>query len=187
MRLGVKLALLLACASAAPLTLATIFTLPSGQRELRGQLDQIHALAARELADQVQRALLDKLDALTLATRSLRLANLDQEARQRALLLIYQQTKGADVVGLFDEKGDAIVDPVRFDTERGGGSPDHEAVGKGALAIYAGNVPFREALRTRDMVIGPPYALPDSAGDPISRLVLALPVEGARGARWRAS
>ena len=68
MRLGVKLGLLLACASAAPLTLATIFTLPSGQRELRAQLDQIHALAARELADQVQRALLDKLDALTLAT-----------------------------------------------------------------------------------------------------------------------
>jgi diguanylate cyclase (GGDEF)-like protein len=184
MRLGVKLALLLACASAAPLTLATIFTLPSGQRELRGQLDQIHSLAARELADQVQRALLDKLDALTLATRSLRLSNLDQEARQRALLLIYQQTKGADVVGLFDEKGDAVVDPVRFDGERGGGTRDHEAVGRDALATYAANVPFREALRTRDMVLGPPYSLPDGTGDPISRLVLALPVEGARGARW---
>ena len=184
MRLGVKLALLLGCASAAPLTLATIFTLPSGQRELRGQLDQIHSIAARELADQVQRALLDKLDALTLATRSLRLANLDQEARQRALLLIYQQTKGADVVGLFDEKGDAIVDPVRFDAERGVGMPDHEAVGRDALATYAANVPFREALRTRDMVIGPPYALADGAGDPIPRVVLALPVEGARGARW---
>jgi len=184
MRLGVKLALLLACASAAPLTLATIFTLPSGQRELRAQLDQIHSLAARELADQVQRALLDKLDALTLAARSLRLANLDQEARQRALLLIYQQTKGADVVGLFDEKGDAIVDPVRFDAGRGGGTPDHEAVGPNALTTYAANVPLREALRTRDMVIGPPYALPDGAGDPIPRLVLALPVEGARGARW---
>jgi len=184
MRLGVKLALLLACASAAPLTLATIFTLPSGQRELRGQLDQIHSLAARELADQVQRALLDKLDALTLATRSLRLANLDQEARQRALLLIYQQTKGADVVGLFDEKGDALVDPVRFAEDGTVATPDHEAVGPAALATYAANVPFREALRTRDMVIGPPYTLLDGAGDPIPRLVLALPVEGTRGARW---
>src|SRR3954462_6588814 len=113
MRLGLKLALLLACASAAPLTLATIFTLPSGQRELRPQLDQIHSLAASQLADQVQRALLDKLDSLTLATGSIRLANLDKEARQRALILIYQQTKGADVVGLFDEKGDPVVEPVR--------------------------------------------------------------------------
>src|SRR5205814_7008244 len=77
----------------------------------------------------------------------------------------------------------AVV-PGGFDAGSGGGSRDHEAVGKGALATYAANVPFREALRTRDMVIGPPYSLPDGAQDPISRVVLALPVEGARGARW---
>jgi diguanylate cyclase (GGDEF)-like protein len=184
MRLGVKLAILLACASAAPLTLATIFTLPSGQRELRGQLDQIHSLAARELADQVQRVILDKLDALTLATRSLRLATLDHEARQQALLLIYQQTKGADVVGLFDETGDAVVSPVHFDRVVGEGQADHEEIGAEALAAYASNVPLKEVLRTRDMVLGPPYVLTGRGGMPVSRLVLAMPVQGARGARW---
>ena len=103
------MALLLSCASAAPLALATVVTLPSGSRQMRAQVGRLHAQAAAALADQVQRVLLDKLDALTLATRSLRLADLDQEARQQALLLIYQQTKGADVVGLFDEKGDPVT------------------------------------------------------------------------------
>src|SRR3954454_20094728 len=77
MRLGLKLALLLACASAAPLTLATMFTLPSGQRELRAQLDEANTIAAKQLAGEVQRALLDKLDSLALATGSLRLGDLD--------------------------------------------------------------------------------------------------------------
>src|SRR3989442_3166688 len=68
MRLGVKLALLLSCASAAPLALATVVTLPSGSRELRSQVVRIHAHAASVLACHVHRVLLDKLDALTLPT-----------------------------------------------------------------------------------------------------------------------
>ncbi|MFL5446452.1 MAG: hypothetical protein ACJ78W_18185, partial [Myxococcales bacterium] len=142
MRLGLKLALLLACASAAPLTLATVFTLPSGQRELRAQLDEANSIAAKQLAGEVQRALLDKLDSLALATGSLRLGDLDAEARKRALLLMYQQTKGADVVGLFDEKGDSVADPVRFAQLRPGGPRDHEDVSAEGLAAYAANVPL---------------------------------------------
>jgi len=48
MRLGVKLALLLSCASAAPLALATVVTLPSGSRELRSQVARIHAQGDEE-------------------------------------------------------------------------------------------------------------------------------------------
>ena len=183
MRLGVKLALLLSCASAAPLALATVVTLPSGSRELRSQVARIHAQAASALADQVQRVLLDKLDALTLATRSLRLAELDQEARQQALLLIYQQTKGADVVGLFDEKGDPVVTPVRFSQVVPEGQADHEEIDQEALKAYAAAVPLREALKSKGLTLGPPYVLPGRGG-PVARLVLALPVQGARGARW---
>src|SRR5918911_4326348 len=184
MRLGVKLALLLACASAAPLALATVVTLPAGRRELRAQLDQIHAQAASALADQVQRALLDKLDALTLATRSLRLATFDQEAREQALLLIYRQTKGADIVGLFDANGDPVVSPVRFERLAPEMQADHEAIDGPALSAYAANVPLRETLKTRDLTLGPPYVLRGPNGKPVPRLVLALPVDGARGARW---
>jgi diguanylate cyclase (GGDEF)-like protein len=184
MRLGVKLALLLSCASAAPLALATVVTLPSGSRELRSQVARIHAQAAAALADQVQRVLLDKLDALTLATRSLRLSDLDQEARQQALLLIYQQTKGADVVGLFDEKGDPVVTPVRFSEVVPEARADHEEIDQDALKAYAAAVPLREALKSKGLTLGPPYVLPGRGGAPVARLVLALPVQGARGARW---
>src|SRR5438105_2838126 len=184
MRLGVKLALLLACASAAPLALATVVTLPSGSRELRAQLDRIHAQAAAALSDQVQRALLDKLDALTLATRSLRLADLDQEARQQALLLIYQQTKGADVVGLFDEKGDPVVTPVRFNVVVPEAQRDHEEVDQAALNAYAAAVPLRETLHSKGLTLRPPYVVPGRGGAPVARLVLAVPVQGPRGARW---
>ncbi|MFL5406613.1 MAG: cache domain-containing protein, partial [Myxococcales bacterium] len=184
MRLGLKLALLLACASAAPLTLATVFTLPSGQRELRAQLDEANSSAAPQLAGEVQRGLLDKLDSLALATGSLRLGDLDREAQKRALLLIYQQTKGADVVGLFDEKGNALADPVRFAQSASGRPQDHEEVSPEGLAAYAANVPFKEALRTRDLALGPTYSLRDRTGAPIARVVLVVPVEGARGARW---
>jgi diguanylate cyclase (GGDEF)-like protein len=184
MRLGAKLALLLACASAALLALATVVTLPAGRRELRAQLDQIHAQAASALADQVQRALLDKLDALTLATRSLRLATFDQEAREQALLLIYRQTKGADVVGLFDANGDPVVSPVRFERLAPETQADHEAIDASALSAYAANVPLRETLKTRDLTFGPPYVLRAANGKPIPRLVLALPVDGPKGARW---
>ena len=151
MRLGVKLALLLSCASAAPLALATVVTLPSGSRQMRAQVGRLHAQAAAALADQVQRVLLDKLDALTLATRSLRLADLDQEARQQALLLIYQQTKGADIVGLFDDKGDPVVTPVRFSQVVPEAQPDHEEIDQAALNAY--DAPDAVIDAVRDVVM----------------------------------
>jgi diguanylate cyclase (GGDEF)-like protein len=118
-----------------------------------------------------------------LATRSLRLADLDHEALQRALLLIYQQTKGADVVGLFDEKGDPVVPPVHFDQMVPEAQADHEEIDQAALKAYAAAVPLREALRNKGLTLGPPYVL-SGRGGPVARLVLALPVQGARGAHW---
>jgi len=100
MRLPVKLSLLLAAATCFPLLLATAFTLPRGREALRSQLDEIYAQDARALASEVHRTLVDKLDSLTLASSTLRLGELDPEAREQALLLIYKETRGADVVGL---------------------------------------------------------------------------------------
>ena len=99
MRLPVKLSLLLAAATCFPLLLATAFTLPRGREALRSQLDEIYAQDARALAAEVHRTLVDKLDSLTLASSTLRLGELDPEAREQALLLIYKETRGADVVG----------------------------------------------------------------------------------------
>src|SRR4051794_3090766 len=114
MRLPAKLALLLAGATCFPLALATAFTLPRGRQALRNQLDQIYAQDARALAAEVHRTLVDKLDALTLAASTLRLGELDPEAREQALLLIYKETRGADVVGLFDSNADAVGNIIRF-------------------------------------------------------------------------
>src|SRR5437588_118258 len=146
MRLPVKLSLLLAGATTFPLLLATAFTLPQGREALRSQLDQIYAQDARALAAEVNRTLVDKLDGLTLAASTLRLSALDPEARQQALLLIYKETRGANVVGLFDAKGDGIGEDIHFGKLQGELASEHEPVDAAALAAYARKVPLTGAL-----------------------------------------
>ena len=183
MRLPVKLSLLLAATTAFPLLLATAFTLPQGREALRSQLDQIYAQDARALAAEVHRTLVDKLDALTLAASTLRLGELDPEAREQALLLIYRETRGADVVGLFDSHADGIGDTIRFEKLSGELASEHEPVDEAALTAYAAKVPLQGALHT-GLAIGPVYVLPDATGKPIPRLVLAVAVAGAKNAKW---
>src|SRR4051812_42089554 len=183
MRLPVKLALLLAATTAFPLVLGTAFTLPQGREALRSQLDQIYAQDARALAAEVHRTLVDKLDALTLAASTLRLGELDPEAREQALLLIYKETRGADVVGLFDSRADALGDTIHFAKLSGELANEHEPVDDAGLTAYAGKVPLQGALQA-GLAIGPVYVLHDAAGKPISRLVLAVAVNGPKESRW---
>jgi diguanylate cyclase (GGDEF)-like protein len=183
MRLPVKLSLLLAATTCFPLLLATAFTLPRGREALRSQLDEIYAQDARALAAEVHRALVDKLDSLTLAASTLRLGELDPEARDAALLLIYKETRGADIVGLFDAHADAVGNIVRFPRLQGALASEHEPIDDKALATYAGKVPLQGALQA-GLAIGPVYVLPDAEGKPIPRLVLAVAVPGAEDARW---
>src|SRR5213082_3458637 len=167
MRLPVKLSLLLSAATCFPLLLATAFTLPRGREALRSQLDEIYAQDARTLAAEVHRTLVDKLDSLTLATSTLRLSELDPEAREQALLLIYKETRGADAVGNI----------IRFPRLQGALASEHEPVDDAALSTYAGKVPLQGALQA-GLAIGPVYILPDAEGRPIPRLVLAVAVPG---------
>src|SRR4051812_33429219 len=158
MRLPAKLALLLAGATCFPLALATAFTLPRGRAALRSQLDQIYQQDARALAAEVHRTLVDKLDALTLAAGTLSLGDLDPEAREAALLLIYKETRGADVVGLFDGHGDAIGNTIQFKKLSGELAAEHEPVDELALKTYAGKVPLQGALQA-GLALGPVYIL----------------------------
>jgi diguanylate cyclase (GGDEF)-like protein len=183
MRLPVKLSLLLAAATCFPLLLATAFTLPRGREALRSQLDEIYAQDARALAAEVHRQLVDKLDSLTLAASTLRLAELDPEARDAALLLIYKETRGADIVGLFDAKADAVGNIIRFGRLQGALASEHEPVDDAALSAYAGKVPLQGALQA-GLAIGPVYMLADADQKPIPRLVLAVAVPGVGRARW---
>jgi diguanylate cyclase (GGDEF)-like protein len=183
MRLAVKLSLLLAGATTFPLLLATAFTLPSGREALRSQLDQIYAQDARALAVDVNRTLVDKLDALTLAASTLSLGTLDPEARQQALLLIYKETRGANVVGLFDARGDAIGRDIHFAQLQGELASEHEPVDDISLATYAKKVPLNGALQS-GLAIGPVYMLPDAEGKPVPRIVLAVSVPGTQKGRW---
>jgi len=183
MRLPVKLSLLLAGATCFPLLLATAFTLPQGRKALRSQLDQIYTQDARALAAEVHRTLVDKLDSLTLAASTLRLGALDPEARQQALLLIYKETRGADVVGLFDSRGDAVGEEIRFARLQGELASEHEPIDAAALSAYAAKVPLQGALQA-GLAVGPVYVLPDAQGKPIPRLVLTVSVPGARAQRW---
>jgi diguanylate cyclase (GGDEF)-like protein len=183
MRLPVKLSLLLSAATCFPLLLATAFTLPRGREALRSQLDEIYAQDARTLAGEVHRTLIDKLDSLTLASSTLRLHELDPEAREQALLLIYKETRGADIVGLFDSRADAVGNIIRFARLQGVLASEHEPIDDAALSVYAHKVPLQGALQA-GLAIGPVYILPDSEGRPIPRLVLAVAVPGTRGTRW---
>lgn len=183
MRLAVKLSLLLAGATTVPLLLTTAFTLPRGSAAVRGQLDQLYAQDARALAAEANRTLVDKLDALTLATSTLKLKDLDPEAREQALLLIYRETRGADVVGLFDSHADEVAPPIRFAELKGELSAEHESVDDAALTVYAAHVPLQGALHA-GLAIGPVYMLPDSSGQPMPRLVLGVAVPAGRAGNW---
>ncbi|HYY51854.1 MAG TPA: hypothetical protein VE755_03225, partial [Myxococcales bacterium] len=107
MRLAAKLSLLLAAAVTMPLLLVLAVLLPRQSAALQGQLRELFAQEARSLALECQKMVLRDLDALSLAARTLRLSELDNESRGQALLLLYKETRGADVIGLFDEKGNA--------------------------------------------------------------------------------
>ena len=183
MRLPVKLSLLLAAATCFPLLLATAFTLPRGREALRSQLDEIYAQDARALAAEVHRTLVDKLDSLTLASSTLRLGELDPEAREQALLLIYKETRGADVVGLFDAHADAVGNTIRFARLQGAFASEHESIDDAALSVFAGKVPLQGALQA-GLAIGPVYVLRDAQDKPIPRLVLAVAVPGVNDAMW---
>jgi diguanylate cyclase (GGDEF)-like protein len=183
MRLPVKLSLLLAAATCFPLLLATAFTLPRGREALRSQLDEIYLQDARALAAEVHRTLVDKLDSLTLAVSTLRLGELDPEARDQALLLIYRETRGANIVGLFDSRADAVGNIIRFSRLQGALASEHEAIDDAALSAYAGKVPLQGALQA-GLAIGPVYVGPDAEGRPIPRLVLAVAVPVVRQGRW---
>jgi len=183
LRLPVKLALLLAATTAFPLVLATAYTVPQGREAMRSQLDQIFAQDARSLAAEVHRTLVEKLDALTLAASTLNLGDLDPEARRQALLLIYKETRGANVVGLFDAKSDQVGDTIHFSTLQGDLANEHELVDEVGLIAYANKVPLQGALQT-GLAIGPVYVLPDPQGRPIPRLVLAVTVPAPRAAKW---
>jgi len=183
LRLPVKLSLLLAAATCFPLLLATAFTFPRGRETLRSKLDEIYARDAKALAAEVHRALVDKLDSLTLAASTLPLGKLDPEARDAALLLLYKETRGADIVGLFDAHADAVGNIIHFPRLQGALASEHEPVDDQALAVYAGKVPLQGALQA-GLAIGPVYVLPDAEGKPIPRLVLAVSVPGTDRSRW---
>lgn len=178
MRLAVKLSLLLACAVTVPLVLVLSVLLPRGSAALQSQLQQLFAQDARALALECQKTVLDDLEALSLAARTLRLPELDDETRQQALLLLYKETRGADVMGLFDEKGAAVVPAVHF-ANLGTEAAEHEAVSEPGMVAYSHHVPLDAALET-GLAIGPVYALPDESGTVVPRVVLAARVPDRR-------
>ena len=178
MRLAAKLSLLLGCAVTVPLVLVLAVLLPRGSAALQSQLKQLFAQDARALALECQKTVLDDLEALSLAARTLRLPELDAETRQQALLLLYKETRGADVLGLFDEKGNAVVPSVRFAT-LGSEAAEHETVSELGMVAYSHHVPLDAALET-GLAIGPVYALPDGAGEVVPRVVLAAKVPGEK-------
>jgi serine/threonine protein kinase len=143
------------------------------RRAVRAHLHEMYERDAQVLANEVNRTLVDKLDSLTLAASTLRLGELDPEARQQALLLIYRETRSADVVGLFDAQSAPLGEFVRFDHLEGELANEHEVVNDTALAAYTGHVPLAGALQA-GLAIGHVYMLPDAQGKPVPRLVLAV-------------
>ena len=179
MKLAPKMSLLLACAVTVPIALVLAVLLPRQSAALESQLRALFAQDARSLALECQKTLLDDLDALSLAARTLRLGELDLETQEQALLLLYRETRGADVIGLFDEKGKPVAPAVRFERLDAESSGEHEAVGELGMAAYSHHVPLDAALET-GLAIGPVYAVPDASGAVLPRVVLAARVPDRR-------
>lgn len=182
MRLPLKLSLLLEAASAGPLVVAAAATLPHNRAQLRRHLDALYAQSASALAEEVDRALLEKLDGLAQAAQPLDFKRFDDAQVQAALRLLYKQTRHANVVGLFDSAGEAVIEPVTIDHAETR-MADREAVTEATLDLYARHVPLREAL-SGGAVIGPPYMVAPPMGTPTPRVVLAVRVAGRGSQPW---
>ena len=169
------MSLLLACVATLPIALILALLLPRQSAALESQLKALFAQDARSLALECQKTLVDDLEALSLAARTLRLGQLDGETREQALLLLYNETRGADVLGLFDEKGKPLVPAVRFERLTAEAAGEHEPVGELGMVAYSMHVPLQAALET-GLAIGPVYALPDANGTILPRVVLAARV-----------
>src|SRR5205085_8752198 len=85
------------------------------------------------------------------------------------------ETRGADVIGLFDEKGNPVVPAVRFAQLSGDAAREHEAVSDLGMVSYSHHVPLDAALET-GLAIGPVYTVADEAGAFLPRVVLAAKV-----------
>jgi diguanylate cyclase (GGDEF)-like protein len=176
-RLPVKLSLLLAAATTIPLMLTTTVLLPRGARALHERMDALYAQDARGLALECQRTLIDQLEALSLAARTLRLGELDAATREQALLLLYKETRGANVMGLYDEHGKPVAPEVRFENLDAEVAGQHEPVSDVGLLVFSHHVPLDAALET-GLAIGPAYV--SVADDPQPRVVLAARIAEKR-------
>ncbi len=177
MRLAVKLTLLLVAATVGPLLIATAMTLPKNQQALRAQLDEVYTQTATTLAQEVNQGLNDKIEALALASSALPFASLGPAEREQALLLIYRQTKGADIVGLFTATGQQAAPAVYFPTLSDAMREGHEPVSEQDLMSYAAQVPLETAV-SAGIAVGPVYVGKGSLDEPIPRAVVALRVPG---------
>ncbi|MBI3181024.1 MAG: HAMP domain-containing protein [Myxococcales bacterium] len=190
MRLAHKLSLLLAAASAGPLLLASSVTLPGSARELRRQLHELYATSAEGLAEEIHGVLQEKATALELYSKVLGLDEFgDPRGRDRlpleqAMRLVYSQTKSAGVVALFDSEGNAIITPVFEPKPKERGLSFQEAADEEALAEFARQVPFKEALAHGRSVVGPVYSRQDDQEQAMPRVVIAAPTLAPRGATW---
>lgn len=183
MRLAVKLSLLLALATLVQPLLAAMVTLPANDRMLRAQLEGLYKKTAEALAGEVNQALTDKFESLSLGASALKFSEYEADAREQALVLLQRQTQFAGVVCLFDERGEAVSPPVVFEDPQKMGKPEYEEWVKSSLAAFSANVPLEAALKAR-RAMGPVYVVANEEGRPVPRVVVALSVPGKEGKEW---
>lgn len=178
MKLGTGILIAVVACGAAPVLVVGWSAEREAREELTAAIGTAQAGQAAELARGVDRFVLDRLQALSLAAGYLPLDRLGPREIFRALAVPYRQIPGIEILAFLDAEGRALAPPVHGTDAPGRTLEGHERVDAAGLQAFARSVPFRAALDA-GAAVGPPYLSPSTG---VPRVALAVRA-GARGDR----
>jgi len=184
MRLAAKLSALLAGATVVPLVLATAVTQPANRAALRTQLDALYQQGARSLASEASLHVTRKGLAIQSFIQAIPLHDRERDELVKALELLYQSTENASVVALYDSAGRHVVEPLWRPVAAGKQVGFNEPTTVGGVALFEKKLRQDREWPPRRLEASPPYVLADPDGQPMPRVVIAMPLAGDQGSVW---
>lgn len=161
LRLQSKLVGLMLFAAILPLGLAGLSAVYIAQKTTQSQIREAHLIAAAHAASDIDHQLDIRIDAIARGANSFELEALDESEQLGALRLLYRQVDGLDIVGVVDEQGTPVVEPVSLTDpkQRVESLASRELRDAGARTEFVRHIPVTAALE-QGRAISDPYADP---------------------------
>lgn len=170
-----KIILVLVISATFPVSIVGLLSVRGYQKEMTNRIDSFNKRSAELAASGIADFLIDAHRSVTLSSSVIPFEQFPSEDLPDALKIPYRQFDYLNIVGLFDENGDALSHPA-FEThpEQLKGLEGHEPVKSDDLRRFAAQIPFSEAL-ANGWAYGAPY-LSTRGGNARVALAVTFPV-----------